>query len=492
MPRVPGALRAVAALPILAVVVLGAFSAEAAGAGARPTQLRPAPMAGRSRPARGARSRVTLRWIAGDRVPGTPLRYDRVGILRVGRPGARNVLVLEPGTSAAAAYFLPLARWIVARRPGWQVWAVDRRETLLEDQSELNLAKQGRISSTQLFDYYLGWLANPRVRRHYEILPNSSVEFAKRWGMAVAVQDLRRVIDAARRLGGEVVLGGHSLGGSVVTAYATWDFGGRPGADGLSGLVYIDGGSGPAEPAPAARRALAALDPRSASPWLAFGGIAAPFAGLFVTVGAQSALSAPDRASLAQDFPLLPSALKPPVPASNLAQFGYALNTRTSPPSLAAAQAHLGAGLDTATRPAGWNSTGALTPIRRFAEMFAGTGLSGANGSEWYFPLRLAEDTAGVDNGLPAPAQRVLGLRSTMGRRLPRSLRILAFCTSLGGARVLAAARALARQSGIPSRHLTLIDRASSYAHNDPAGAYPHNAFVAALLPFLSGIAARR
>ena len=41
------------------------------------------------------------------------------------------------------------------------------------------------------------------------------------------------------------MLGGHSLGGSITTAYATWDFGGRPGARGLSGLVFIDGGSGP-------------------------------------------------------------------------------------------------------------------------------------------------------------------------------------------------------------------------------------------------------
>ena len=63
--------------------------------------------------------------------------------------------------------------------------------------------------------------------------------------MAVAVEDLRVVIEAAKKLGGKVVLAGHSLGGSVVTAYATWDFAGQPGADGLSGLVFIDGGSGP-------------------------------------------------------------------------------------------------------------------------------------------------------------------------------------------------------------------------------------------------------
>ena len=62
--------------------------------------------------------------------------------------------------------------------------------------------------------------------------------------MRVAVEDLRRVVKRASRLGGEVVVGGHSLGGSITTAYATWDFNGKPGAKGLSGLVYIDGGSG--------------------------------------------------------------------------------------------------------------------------------------------------------------------------------------------------------------------------------------------------------
>ena len=63
--------------------------------------------------------------------------------------------------------------------------------------------------------------------------------------MSVAVEDLQVVIEEAKKLGGKVVLGGHSLGGSVVTAYATWDFSGKPGAEGLSGLVYDDGGSSP-------------------------------------------------------------------------------------------------------------------------------------------------------------------------------------------------------------------------------------------------------
>jgi hypothetical protein len=32
------------------------------------------------------------------------------------------------------------------------------------------------------------------------------------------------------------------------------------------------------------------------------------------------------------------------------------------------------------------------------------------------------------------------------------------------------------------------VNRQSTYAHNDPAGAYPHNAFFDRLVPFLSKV----
>ena len=82
-------------------------------------------------------------WMRGAPSAGTPARYDKVGVIKIGSPHARNVLVLEPGTSAGAAYFVPLAQWIVSRAPKWQVWSVERRENLLEDQSVLDLAKEG-------------------------------------------------------------------------------------------------------------------------------------------------------------------------------------------------------------------------------------------------------------------------------------------------------------------------------------------------------------
>jgi hypothetical protein len=45
--------------------------------------------------------------------PGTPTKYNQVGVIRIGPNSAKNVLVLEPGTSAGSAYFVPLAKWIV-------------------------------------------------------------------------------------------------------------------------------------------------------------------------------------------------------------------------------------------------------------------------------------------------------------------------------------------------------------------------------------------
>jgi hypothetical protein len=430
---------------------------------------------------------LKVHWLRGYGAPGTPARFDRVGVIKVGPRSARNVLVLEPGTSAGGAYFVPLAQWLVQRMPGWQVWAVERRENLLEDQSVLQAAKRGQASAAQVFDYYLGWLIPGAYSGpHVQPISNARAGFAKRWGMQVAVEDLHAVIAAAHRRGGRVVLGGHSLGGAVVTAYATWDFGGHPGADDLAGLVYIDGGTLPAVSAARARSQLHVLDSSETSPWLTFGGIPAPFAGLFSSTGSLAALIDPDSQSLGQSSGLLSAFhLTPSVPVTNLAQFGYALNVRTSPAALLAAQAHLGHGVSPVGPLHGWNSAGALTPIKRYATMLSGLGVDGADGTEWYFPQRLTIDAGGVGLGTDNPAQSVLGLHATLGRDLPRRLQIYAFGARLGGAGVLLDARALAADAGIPATHLLLINRASTYAHNDPAGAYPRNVFAAGLVRFL-------
>ena len=298
--------------------------------------------------------------------------------------------------------------------------------------------------------------------------------------MGVAIRDLRNVIRAARRGGRRVVLGGHSLGGAITVAYATWDFGGRAGAADLSGLVLIDGGSGgPPISRGAARAQLDAL--ATSSPFLDLTGLGLPWsAGVFSIVGSTLARLDPDSRSLLHDWPALPANLKAPVPPTNAGGYGYAVDSDTSPDSLRLVRMHLG-GLAPAGDPRPWVD-GELGTVRRAAVMFSG--IEGVDGAAWYHPRRLSLDGAAVAGGRANRAQRLLGVRATRGRDL--DLPIYAIETSLGAGRVLAGARALARRSGIPRRRLVLVDRHETYDHVDPLSAVPpRNAFVRTVVPFL-------
>jgi pimeloyl-ACP methyl ester carboxylesterase len=435
-------------------------------------------------------SAVSFQRLKGFAAPGTPAKYDKVGVLKTGPKRAKNVLVLVPGTSAGAAYFEPLAKTIVRHSRGWQVWSVERRENLLEDQSMLDRVKAHKATAQQLYDYYLGFIDDKSVTKHFKFIPDSQVGFARGWGMRVEVEDLRRVVRAAAKGGRRVVLGGHSLGGSITTAYATWDFGGRAGGRGLSGLVYIDGGSTPVPIGEdEAKTSLQQL--QGSTPWFAFGGVPTPFAGLLNSVGSELARIAPKRRSLLEHFSLLPANLRPPAPATNEAGYGYAVDSATSPVNLAAFQAHVGH-LATKGSVRGWVRGGELTPIQRYAAMFSGAGLKGLDGTAWYHPRRLTMDRLAVADGNANPAQQVLDVRAIHGHALPRKLRIYAFAAALGGQDILNNARTLAQQSHIPRKQVKLIDRHETYAHNDPAAASPKNDFVQGLLPFLRRIAQGR
>ena len=429
---------------------------------------------------------VRFRTMKGFESPGTPAKYNKVGVIEVGPSDAENVLVLVPGTSASAAYFVPLAKDVVRKSKRWQVWAIERRENFLEDHSVLNQAKQGKATPKEIFDYYLGFVTDPSITKHFQFIPDADVGFARDWGMRVEVEDMRRVVKSAKQKGGEVVLGGHSLGGSMTTAYATWDFNGQAGASDLSALVFIDGGSSPAPVSPdEATMRLQAL--ANGSPWLSFGGIPAPYAGLFNASGSTGVKIAPNEPSLGWSWPALPANLKPPVAPTNEGQYGYALDVKTSPMGLRAAQAHLGQ-LKESGDPRGWDGTGALTPIQRYAEMFSGWGLQNRDGTAWYHPQRLTIDSGAIAAGNANDAQSILDVRATHGRDLPKKFRIYAFGAALGGQRVLDGATILADQSGIPHDRLVLVNGEVDYSHNDPNSASPTNLFLENLTPFLNKI----
>ena len=82
-------------------------------------------------------------------------------------------------------------------------------------------------------------------------------------------------------------------------------------------------------------------------------------------------------------------------------------------------------------------------------------------------------------------------MRATHGKDLPKRLWIYAFAGALGAQRVLDAATNLANQSGIPKKQVLLVDRHTTYSHNDPNSASPKNAFVDKLIPVLKKITRR-
>jgi pimeloyl-ACP methyl ester carboxylesterase len=360
------------------------------------------------------------------------------------------------------------------------VWSVDRRENLLEDHSVLDKTLAGHASPQDLFRFYLAWIGDPSISPHFNPVTDASVPFARRWGMDVAIRDLHNVIKAAHRGGNRVVLGGHSLGGTIAVAYATWDFNGRAGARDLDGLVLIDGGSSSTATLTrsAAKQQLADLQKRS--PFLDLTGLGLPWsAGVFNIVGSTAARLQPDAPAVLAGWPFLPANLKPPVTTTNAGGYGYALDNDTSPASLQLVHMHIG-GLAASGDPRPW-ADGELGTVARAAQMFSG--IRGIDGSAWYHPVRLSLDGQAVHDGVKNPAQKVLGVRATHGRDV--KLPIYAIATSLGDGRVLAGAKALARQSHVRKR-LVLVDRHTTYDHIDPLSAVPKkNAFLHTVIPFL-------
>ena len=314
--------------------------------------------------------------------------------------------------------------------------------------------------------------------------------------MNVAVHDTRKVVKAAKKRAATVVMGGHSLGGSITTAYATWDFNGKPGAKGLSGLVFIDGAganSSTTRPLPTAEEAQANVDELEDPATSPFITLVPPFpwiAGVFNATGSTAAIEEPDELSIFGSWALAPANLTPPVPATNAGQYGYAVDATTSPESLALVQSHIGK-LAASGDPRGWKD-GELGSVRRAASVFSEkVGMDnqkvGQDGTSWYHPTKLSMDAGAINNGVDNPAQAVYGDHAINGDsvRLP----MYSFDTSLGGGRVADATRQLAKQSDVPKSWVKTVERTETYAHIDPISAAPSkNEFLKTVVPFLKRI----
>lgn len=425
--------------------------------------------------------RVTT--VATPSAPG-PAQYNRVTVHEFGPKSADRVLVLIPGTDGGAGNFTPTGRWLAKKVPGLQVWAVDRRENVLEDTAMFEEGLAGTKTLQEVFDYYLGWIDGATPPSHYEFLDNSKFAFAKEWGMEVALNDVRAVVRKARKKGREVVLGGHSVGASLAISYAAWDFNGRPGYKDLEGTVLIDGGLlGSFDPynLAQAQAAVSELNQPDTSPFLDLLGIGVPeAAGLFAEIGGLFArLDPTGDGSTLQNFSLLPEEFKPPVPATNRAILGYAFDRDTSPPSLGLLHVNAG-GLNTSVQPADWRD-GGITPVSRIAQVF---GQEPTNGVDWYFPRRITIDANGADRMKQNDVAKFLGLRLKHTARI--DLPLYVFQTANTDGDVLKGARNFIRRTKTTKAQATLVNRDPETSHLDPLIARPaKNDYLKTVKPFL-------
>jgi pimeloyl-ACP methyl ester carboxylesterase len=413
-----------------------------------------------------------------------PAQLNQVTVHQFGPASGKRILVLMPGTIGGAGDFTLIARDLVKRVDGLQVWAIDRRENALEDTATFARAERGEIPLQQAFDYYLGWITNGgNPPDHFQFRPAGADPYAREWGMSVALNDARAVVLKARAHGRrQVALGGHSLGASLTVAYAAWDFNGRPGYKDLRGLVLIDGGllrSFDAYDLAQAQQAIADL--QKSDPFFDLLDIGIPeAAGIFAEIGGLYAEKAPTASAAAlQSFLLLPPQFNPPFTVTNRALLGNAFDRDTSPADLGLIHIN-GGGVASSGDPRDWVD-GGVTPVSRLAATF---GQEPTNGIEWYFPTRLTIDTNGADQMRANDVGNFLGLRLFHTRKV--NLPLYAIASDLAGAHVLNGARNLIRRAQTTRRQSMLVNRNPQISHLDPLTAAPRtNPFLKTVVPFL-------
>ena len=123
---------------------------------------------------------------------------------------------------------------------------MERRENFLEDQSELNLLKQGKVSPSDFFNYYLGYCRQPE--RHQPRPQRARLGRAVRAAVGDEHRDQRPSRGRQGRGRGRAATSRWAATRSAARSRPPTRPGTstvRPGGRDLSGLVLIDGASSP-------------------------------------------------------------------------------------------------------------------------------------------------------------------------------------------------------------------------------------------------------
>ncbi len=394
----------------------------------------------------------------------TPAMLNRVRVMRYRSDSAtpqpaRAVIVAMPGFLGGAGSFDPLARALVKRGAAAmtpvEVWVIDRRSNLLEDLRGMDVADAMRDPELAA-GYYLrrDLTLDGAAFEGYLGAGDPSISYMAEWGMASLVRDVKAVVDRVPAPRSHVVLLGHSLGASIVEAFAAWDFDGVAGYRSIAGLAMLDGVAGGASATEAQYLTAGVSGPggfgstslarlRSSGPYF----VALPFLGVQALVVseivARRAAIAPDAVVADPDRDALYQVLlgiRATPPLTNAAAFGFGFDEASCP--LAFARMSVGAPAGAALRmgpnafdptemlttPASetdtyrWTDAPAVTP-REFTPLASGVAAWSAtptNFSEWYFPSRLSLDASALgDMSFAAGAWQVReGIRAMHGREI--------------------------------------------------------------------------
>ena len=343
-----------------------------------------------------------------------PSDCNKMRVLKIGKSSAKNVLVLIPGFLGGSGDFRVIGRRLATSFKNLQVWGIDRRSQCLED---LYGFSNGNPTEA-LGYYYFGQTLNG----HKFVPPaegQPGVEAARTWGLKTTLEDIRSVVLAAKSGGRKVILGGHSLGGSLTSEYATWDFNGTPGYRDVAGLVLIDGAArgtfGAAPDATVVNSQISAL-----ATGLPFSQIlpGAPtyYTGVLPEMAALYSIKQPKSNSALQGLlnnvgfgaftrPIVGSTGK----LTNDGGLGYAFDRDTSPAAFGLFHMNMGRLKEPATPSgsAGWTD-GGITDIADLKVLF---GIEPGNFVEWYFPKRLSIEVGAATNLSKNALTDSLGLR---------------------------------------------------------------------------------
>jgi hypothetical protein len=188
-----------------------------------------------------------------------PAACDSIGYLRFrsrrGPASAKRadaVVTLMPGFLGGASSFDQVARNVVrnaaARKRFVEVWAIDRRANCVEDHTGVDAAAR---THDPLIAYGYYWGGEEVDGHRFEGFKTASeAAFLGKFGLERTLRDWYTVVTTSlpgqRRRERKLICGGHSLGGPLTAAFASWDFDGDPETDKdagfrqCAGLVGLD------------------------------------------------------------------------------------------------------------------------------------------------------------------------------------------------------------------------------------------------------------